>query len=385
MSSTSGGPAPSRIEQAARELVMSPWLLGLVTLCVATAWFGTLEARHLLRSDEGRYAEIAREMFASGDWVTIRYNGLKYFEKPPLHLWMTALAYETFGVGAWQARLWGALCGAVGIGLTMLAAHRYHGARVALLAGLVLLASPYWNIGSHVNTLDLSLAGALTATLAGLLMAQHPQASAAARRGWMWFAWGAAALAVLTKGLIGVVLPGLALAVYSCWTRDWRIWRRLHVVSGSLLLLAITVPWFWLVAMRNPEFTQFFFVHEHFERYTTTVHDRAGPWWYYVPLLLLAFLPWTGLWPRIAGLVRRSPRGSDLQFERLLASWALAIFAFFSLSGSKLPGYIQPMVPALAILGAAVLAELPDGAWTRLLVSAAVIGVIAAAGSSHIA
>src|SRR5262245_7250924 len=101
------------------------WTLVAVVVCIAIVWFGTLDMRHLLRTDEGRYAEISREMFATGDWVTIRYNGLKYFEKPPFQLWMTALAFTAFGVGEWQARLWGALCGAAGIAMTMLVAHRY--------------------------------------------------------------------------------------------------------------------------------------------------------------------------------------------------------------------------------------------------------------------
>jgi 4-amino-4-deoxy-L-arabinose transferase-like glycosyltransferase len=180
------------------------------------------------------------------------------------------------------------------------------------------------------------------------------------------------------------VLPGLALVVYSLWTRDFRVWRRLHLISGLVILLLITVPWFWLVQQRNPEFSQFFFVHEHFQRYTSTVHHRRGPWWYFVPLVLLAFLPWTGLWPRIVARVRRSPGGSGLQAERLLAAWALSIFVFFSFSGSKLPLYIQPMVPGLALLGAAALAELSAKAWTRTLYGAIVVGVIAAAAAPHV-
>src|SRR5450755_5131294 len=113
----------------------STWLI-VAAAVVACAWFLTLDARHLLRTDEGRYAEIAREMLASGDWVTIRYNGLKYFEKPPFHLWMTALAFHAFGVGDWQARLWVALSGVVGLGMTMLAADRWFGRRAAWLTGL---------------------------------------------------------------------------------------------------------------------------------------------------------------------------------------------------------------------------------------------------------
>jgi 4-amino-4-deoxy-L-arabinose transferase-like glycosyltransferase len=331
---------------------------------VVGVWFFTLDLRHLLRSDEGRYAEIAREMFASGDWVTIRYNGLKYFEKPPFHLWMTAAVYSLLGVGDWQARLWVACSGAFGIGITALAARRWWGPRAGVLAGLALLAAPTWNIGSHFNSLDMGVSGALAGVLCCLLMAQHRNASASSRRRWMWAAWTAMAVAVLTKGLIGIVLPGLALVAYTLAARDWALWRRLHLVSGTLLFLLITAPWFVLVSQRNPEFAPFFFIHEHWQRYTSTVHSRSAPAWYFVPQLLAGFLPWLGLTPRIVKAVHQEARGG---FRPLLfcAAWATAIFVFFSASGSKLPGYILPMFPALAILAAAALATLGRQAWGR--------------------
>src|SRR5450755_380278 len=192
----------------------STWLI-VAAAVVACTWFLTLDARHLLRSDEGRYAEIAREMLASGDWVTIRYNGLKYFEKPPFQLWMTALAYAAFGIGEWQARLWVGLSGVLGMLAMVAAARQWFGGWVGLLTGLVLLAAPAWNLGSHFNSLDMGVSAALACVLAGFLMAHHPSASPAATRNWMWFAWAAMAVAVLTKGLIGIVLPAIVLVVYT--------------------------------------------------------------------------------------------------------------------------------------------------------------------------
>ena len=368
-------------DSADRQLLSPRWLIVLV-LALACVWFAPLDARHLLRADEGRYAEIAREMVASGDWVTIRYNDLKYFEKPPLHLWATALAYKAFGVGDWQARLWVALCGAAAVALTALAARRWYGPRVALLAALALLAAPSWNIGGHFNSLDMSVSAALTAVLMAVLMAQHPLATPGARRGWMGAAWGAMGAAVLTKGLIGIALPGLVLVVYTLLTRDWALWRRLHIVSGALLMLAITVPWFWLVQARNPEFAQFFFIHEHFERYTSSVHQRGAPWWYFVPQLAAGFLPWLGLLPRMAAAVRDDSRSAGFKPAVLLAAWAGAIFVFFSASGSKLPGYILPLFPALALLAALALDGLDAAAWRRqwrALLGLALIGVLASA------
>jgi 4-amino-4-deoxy-L-arabinose transferase-like glycosyltransferase len=135
--------------------------LGIAVVCLLLAgvWFLTLDWRHLLPSDEGRYAEIAREMLASGDWVTIRYNGVKYFEKPPFQMWMTALAFQAFGIGEWQARLWVALSGALGVVMTAVAARRWFGPRVALLSALILVAAPAWNLASHFNSLDMGCRG----------------------------------------------------------------------------------------------------------------------------------------------------------------------------------------------------------------------------------
>ena len=356
-----------------------PVWVGMMLLAVALVWFGTLDARHLLRSDEGRYAEIAREMFATGDWVTIRYHGLKYFEKPPLHLWMTALAYELFGVGDWQSRLWVAVSGALGVLLTALAAQRWFGGGLlaaqskysgGLLAALVLIAAPTWNIGSHFNSLDMGVSGALAGVLAALLIAQHPDNSIKTQRHWMWAAWAAMGVAVLTKGLMGIVLPGLALVAYTLLARDWALWRRLYLVSGALVCLAITAPWFLLVSQRNPEFAQFFFIHEHWERYTSSVHQRGAPAWYFVPQLLAGFAPWLGLLPGMWRALRAESQAHTARaFRPLLfcAVWAAAIFAFFSASGSKLPGYILPVFPALAVIAAAALQGLDGPAWRRQL------------------
>ncbi len=356
-------------------------VLWLFVVAIACVWFLTLDARHLLRSDEGRYAEIAREMVASGDWVTIRYNGLLYFEKPPFQMWMTAIAYELFGVGEWQARWWVATSGAIGGVVTMLAARRWFGRRVAWLTGLVLLATPAWNLGSHFNSLDMGVSGALACVLAAVLIAQHPDATPAARRGWMLFAWAAMAVAVLTKGLIGIALPGLVLVIYTLMTRDFALWRRLHIVSGALLLLAIAAPWFVLVSVRNPEFARFFFIHEHLQRYLSTVHHRSGPWWYFLPQLIVGFLPWLGLSWSMAKIVRDDARPPGFRPALLLGVWATAIFVFFSASSSKLPGYVLPIYPALAVLAALALDRLAPERWRRqVLVAVAIwaIGIVAA-------
>jgi len=354
------------------------WCLLIGVACI---WFFTLDARHLLKSDEGRYAEIAREMFVSGDWVTIRYNGLKYFEKPPFHLWMTVFAFKAFGIGEWQARLWVALSGAAGTVITAFAARRWFGLRVGLLTAMVLLATPAWNLGGHFNSLDMSVSGALACVLAGVLMAQHPQTQKRARHRWMLFAWGAVAVALLTKGLIGLVLPGLTLIVYSLLARDWQIWRRLSLGTGVLLMLVIATPWFVLVSVRNPEFPSFFFIHEHWQRYTSIVHHRGAPIWYFVPVLLAGFLPWTGLAWRMGTIVRRERDCEGLRPVLLLAVWATTIFVFFSFSDSKLPGYVLPVFPALAVLAALALDKISTLAWNRYLLGMLAIVLLGLLGT----
>jgi 4-amino-4-deoxy-L-arabinose transferase-like glycosyltransferase len=357
---------------------MLVWLC-IVVLCV---WFGTLDARHLLKSDEGRYAEIAREMFATGDWVTIRYNGLKYFEKPPFHLWMTALAYHAFGVGDWQARLWGAVSGMVGLIMTALAAQRWFGPRVGWLTAMVLLATPTWNLGSHFNSLDMSVSAALACVLATLLIAQHPSTDPRARRRWMIASWSAMGVAVLTKGLIGIALPGLVLIAYTIVSRDWQLWRRLNLLIGALWFSVIVAPWFVLVSLRNPEFASFFFIHEHWQRYTSTVHQRSAPFWYFVPQLLIGFLPWLGLTRGMHRAVKDDlATHNSFKPLLLLCVWPAVIFVFFSLSGSKLPGYIIPLFPALAILAALALDRLTSAAWGRQLLGMSIVATLALMGS----
>ncbi len=354
----------------------------MIGVClVACVWFLTLDARHLLPADEGRYAEIAREMLASGDWVTIRYDGLKYFEKPPFQLWMTAIAFGAFGLGEWQARLWVACSGAAALLMTTLATHRWFGRRAALYAALVLLAAPGWDLASHFNSLDMGVSAALTFVLAGVLIAQHPSTTARGRRLWMWAAWTAMAVAVLTKGLIGIVLPGMVLIVYSLLSRDFAVWRRIHLASGAPLMLALAAPWFVVVSLRNPEFANFFFIHEHFQRYLSTVHHRDAAWWFFIPQLAAGFLPWLGLSRRMVVAVRDEPRAQGFRPRLLLATWAVTIFVFFSASDSKLPGYILPIYPALAILAALALDKLDAQGWNRQVRVALALAVIAFAAT----
>lgn len=322
----------------------------LVLLAFAAVWFSNIEYRKLVNPDEGRYAEIPREMVASGDWITPRLNGLKYFEKPALQYWATATAYTLFGEHAWTARLWSVLTGFLGVLMVFFTGRWLFGARAGWYAALVLASSLLYVLIGHVNTLDMGVSFFLSASVCAFLLAQRDAADSRARSRWMLTAWAATALAVLSKGLIGLVLPGAALVLYVLIERDWRLTGRLRLLAGSALMLALTLPWFVAVSRANPEFFHFFFIHEHFQRFLTKEAGRYQPPWYFGPVLLAGMLPWTlTMFDALARAWKRDP-GQRFQAQRFLLLWSAVVFFFFSASDSKLVSYILPMFPALALL-----------------------------------
>src|SRR6185312_8103146 len=303
----------------------------LAWLLLALVWFATAPWRPLFDPDEGRYAEIPREMTVSGDWVTPRFNDLKYFEKPPLQYWATAAAYEAFGVHEWSSRLWSTGLAFACLPLVFAWVAWLFDVRRALTALLALGVSPYFALIGHINLLDAAFTFWLTAAVFAFTLAQCAPRAAPAERRWMLIAWAAAALAVLSKGIVVGVLAGGALVLYTLIERDTVTWRRLHVVPGLALFLLIAAPWFVLVTLRNPSFPGFFFVHEHFARFLTTVHQRVEPWWYFLPLLLGGALPWLlpgaracrAAWAEAAVAPPRSPHWPERppHVSRRGASW----------------------------------------------------------------
>jgi len=326
----------------------------LLFLVATLLWFGTLDYRHLIPSDEGRYAQMAREMMVSSDFITPRYNDYKYFEKPPLHIWITAIVFQVFGLGEWQARFWSGITSYFTILLVGFTAFRLYGSLAGYLAALILLASPMWVVGGHFNALDMGLSAFLNLALCSLLLAQHAftQYHLRATRNWMWVCWLAMGLATLSKGLIGIVIPGMVLFAYMITRWDWRILTRLHIVSGLIIFLAVTAPWFIAVSMQNPEFAHFFFIHEHFERFTADAHRRTAPFYFFLPLVIVGFLPWMPQFFQSAWQTLKQYRLGQFSASWMLWAWFVIILLFFSVSRSKLPGYIMPIFPALAILAA---------------------------------
>lgn len=328
----------------ARDLALLVLLLGLL--------FGAgLGNRALWTPDEGRYVEIPREMVESGDYVTPRLNGVKYFEKPPLFYWLEAGAIKTFGLNEWSARLWPALFALFGCLGVYVAGRRLYDRRTGLIAAAILATSPLYYALGRVVILDMAVSVLLSlAMLAFLVGLREPLGLA--RRLWLWAFYALAALATLSKGLIGMVIPAMIIGTWIIVLWDWRLLLRIYLPSGLFVFLAVAAPWHVLAAQANPEFARFYFIHEHFERYLTTAHERFKPLWYFVPVLVGGFFPWIVFATQgLAASARGFWRDRQARREELfLVLWAVLIFAFFSLSSSKLAPYILPILPPLALL-----------------------------------
>lgn len=322
----------------------------LLALLLALFFGFGLGTRALWHPDEGRYSEIPRAMVASGDYVTPRLNGVKYFEKPALFYWMQAGSIKLFGVNEWALRLWPALLGLLGCLAVYGAGRKLYGRRAGLIAAAVLATSPLYYLLTRIITLDMAVSVLLTGALLSFLFGVR-EPPGRTRSLYLYAFYALCALATLTKGLIGIVIPAMVIGAWIVLLWDWRLLRAIHLPTGLLLFLAIAAPWHVLAAQANPEFAQFYFIHEHFQRYLTTTHGRYQPWWFFVPVLVLGVLPWIGLvFPALRAAWPRWQTRHAHREELFLLLWAGLVFAFFSASGSKLIPYILPMLPPLALL-----------------------------------
>jgi 4-amino-4-deoxy-L-arabinose transferase-like glycosyltransferase len=321
--------------------------------------FGIALGGHpLANPDEGRYAEIPREMIATGDWVMPRLNGVPYFEKPPLVYWCVALCEKVLGPSEWSVRLVPAAFGLWGVLFTYAAARRLYGREAGIGAAVVLGTSLLYFALSRLLILDMVVSVLMSRALFAFLLAVREPPSRA-RRTLMYKVYASMALATLAKGLIGFLLPGAVMFFWLLLFNQWRRLLPLYLPTGVLLFLAIAAPWHILAAQHHPQWAHFYFVHEHWERFTTTEHGRVQPWWFFAPIVLLGLFPWVGfLWSAgrdaLAGGWARRKENADAWY---LALWAAFIFLFFSKSQSKLIPYILPVFPPLAVFIGAWLAR----------------------------
>ena len=355
----------SREEAVGKDILLLMAMFGF-------AFFQNLGRFPLIEPDEGRYAEIPREMLERWDFITPLLDYVKYFEKPPLHYWLVSLSMSLFGQNEFAARFPGALMGLLSVVLVYHTGRKLFDRRAGMLAALILGTCNGFLVQARLNITDMTLTCTLSAALCCFIIAAREDE----RRKGLYYCLGylCAGLAVLAKGLIGIVFPGAIVFLYLLIARRWRLLGEMRLVAGIPLFLLVTVPWFILVSMRNPEFARFFFIHEHFERFTSTVHGRYQPIWFFIPVLAGTMIPWSFFIPAaLAGTwrERRTP-GGDSRLWLLI--WAAFIFAFFSKSNSKLVPYILPVFPPLALLTGHALSRVLDGEFRPLRLQAYVAG-----------
>jgi 4-amino-4-deoxy-L-arabinose transferase-like glycosyltransferase len=322
--------------------------------------------RPLILPDEGRYGEVGRWMAVSGDWLVPRLNGLPFFHKPPLLYWLEAASVTLFGATPWALRLVPALHAAMMLAGLFLAARAWGGERLARRAALMLGCSPTFLLGGQYINHDMMVATwigvAIWCFAAAFLHGDKPHT------GWALAGFAACALGVLSKALIGIVLPGVVLFIWLLWTHQFRKVWRLPWLRGLLLFAVIAVPWFVLVERRIPGVFAYLFGVQQFTRYVGKNFNNVQPWWFYLPCMALLLFTWVWFalyegWcalRRHPGRVTPSPAES-VRREALSLCWIWigAILVFFSIPSSKLLGYILPVMPPLALLAAV--------GWERLM------------------
>lgn len=328
-------------------------LWALLAMAVA---FLLVETGHtpFFEPDESRYAEIPREMLATGDFVAPHLNGYRYYEKPPLHYWAVAASMSLFGEEEWAARLPVKLSAAGMVLVTVLFARRRFGERVALLAGLIVATSFLVVALARINIIDTPLSLAVSsAAFAFASFQEHERAGDRGRaRVALYLLHFSCAAAVMLKGLVGLVLPGGAILVWALLSRRISIVPRLFSPGPLILFLALVLPWHLAIARRDGEWFDFYVVGEHFRRYFESGHRRDGSHLFFLWALLGGLVPWTPYLGRLAGAFPSIRRGEwrERGGEAYLQVFWILVLAFFSVSQSKLIPYVLPVWPAVAVL-----------------------------------
>ena len=333
-----------------------PWLpWALMTLAGLGLFFPGLGVPGLMDPDEGRYAEIAREMLLLKDWLIPHLNLVPYLEKPPLVYWLTSLSFAAFGLTEWAARLPSALAALAGLYLAYGLGRALWGEREGFWGAMVLATIGGYMVLARLLTLDMVFSFFLNLGIALGYLALSRE------RPRLWpLAYLALALAVLVKGPVALILGGLVWGPVALLKGRQAV-RALVRLQSWALLAVVVLPWFLLVAWRFPEFPRFFLWEHHVARYVSGVDFHAEPWWYFGPVLLGLLLPWTGLVPWALGRRAAADPGDRL----FLMIWAGVVLAFFSLSRGKLATYILPALLPLALLVGKGLAELQLGSAGR--------------------
>lgn len=299
-------------------------------------------------SVESNYALTAKEMVLSGDWLSPQIYGHYWYDKPIFFYWLTALAYKIFGFTEFASRFFPALFGLGGLALVAWGGSKLDNERSGFCSALVLLSSVEFFLISKSVITDAVLFCFFSATLLFFYLGYRD-----GKASYWYIMYAAAGFSVLTKGPIGVLLPGLIITLFLLWQRDWRVLKRMHLASGTLLCLAVAVPWYAaMYSLHGSDFINTFFGTHNFLRATVSEHPRDDVFYYYALVNLLALFPWSGLVPWTVYKWQQAGRPKLTEQQRFLLLWALVVFVFFQCMATKYLTYTYPLLfPASLLLG----------------------------------
>ncbi len=362
-------------------LFARPWVVALAVF----AWLGFLAgSRALTLPDEARYVAVAWQMLRSRDWLVPTLDGLPFFHKPPLFYWITAAGLNFVGGVQWTSRIASLLGATAGvIAMWYLVRHRTS-EHLAMWTVLVLVTTPLFFASAQIATPDMLVNGCMAVAICLCAESTLRQSEGKRTAFLVTAAWAVAAFAVLAKGLIGIVIPGLVVVLWLVATRRLPSLRTLLSPLGMAVFLAIAAPWFIAMELSHPGFARYFFVHHHFERFIGSGFVSARSWWFYlvaVPLFTLPWSPWLAraAWAAWAPTGQRSIGPSPL--ASLMWIWLVVVTVFFSIPESKPVGYIEPVLFPISFLIGEVICRMRPRA---LLLAKATLGLGAAVSIGYI-
>lgn len=333
----------------------SAWLVFILSFFLF--YFGA-QNRPFSAPDEGRYVEIPLEMAQSNDFITPRLNGVKYFEKPPLFYWAQAGFIKAFGPDEWAMRLLPALSGSLTVLVVFLLGAHLFSHTTGLFAATTLSTSFLFFALNHIIVIDTLFSALVTLSLGCFLWGLNaPPGKTRLRYALLTSVF--LALAVLTKGLVALIFFGGIALPWAFLNRNALTLWPLYILPSLALFCAIVLPWHILAQLKNPEFFDFYIIHEHFARFLEKGHNREQPFYFFIPVILFGFLPWSPffIWGLLKSIFKPFPQKSNIKNLSFFGIWAGFIFMFFSLSSSKLITYMLPVFPALSILTGHFLAQ----------------------------
>ena len=332
------------------------WAVLVVAFC---AWLmvANLGRARLFEPDEGRNAEIAREIVLLDDWVTPHYDFLPRLDKPIFFFDLVALSYRLFGISEWSARLPAVLEALGCLLVTYRLSRAMHGRAAALWSVLILVSSIEFFALSQIVIMDMLLAFFLTLGMACFFWGERKTEEGAGQPQFLCM-YLAFAAATLVKGPIGILLPAMIIALYIVAGRRWELLQRLKLPGGVLVFLLVTAPWYAIAEIRNPGFLQHFLLQENLTRFASTQFHRSQPWYFYFVALPVGFFPWSAFLPMAVTDWCRRQAGRE---RPLLFLWIVTPLLFLSLSSSKMAHYTLPIFPPLAVVvGATIAAAFRD-------------------------